>query len=279
MGRVAELGALGKEEPVAEIQIPPSPEVLAVCECICHVIEKYLEGLTRKRVRLGRFEAEVEAYILQKLVIRHSEAVVLMARHDLVTLPTAHVVARSCFETHVKIQWMLQPIDPFEREARWLQHLRSASEQFARLERDSTIHEDGRGAFSKQKKIVEGFANHVAGMLMAQKYDVASKIPSMWDMLKDLGDRHLYSRYVLLSAFVHSNYEAASLYRRNLGGGKELGEFIVARDWAFPLEVAWKSLYVCARSVLDLMESPKRSLDEGSLCESFRLAIEKLRNA
>ena len=55
---------------------------LAQPVCIDELIKCYLSTCRHGRVRLGRFEAETEAHTLQKLVLRHSEAVILLARHD-----------------------------------------------------------------------------------------------------------------------------------------------------------------------------------------------------
>ena len=259
------------------IQLPPTTELLAACDCVDNLIEHYLSAIGKGRVQLGRFEAEIEAYTLQKLIIRYSEAVLLMARHDMVLLPSAHVAARACFETHVKVLWLLKPTNPFEREARWIAHLNSASEHWGKLEKNDFIEEWMRPTLTNQKKIFLDFSDAIAAKLIAEGYHVDDKIPTLWGMLKDIGAPELYPYYIILSAYTHSNFEAASLYRKNLGCGKKLGEFISVNDWAFPIDVVWKSLFLCARSVLLLVEAPDSSFDQEFLINDFKSKSEKLK--
>jgi hypothetical protein len=72
---------------------------------------------------VGKFESDVEALLLFNLVIRDIEAILTLARTDLVLLPSANVLARAVFEIALKAAWIVQPDDPFDREVRWLAHL------------------------------------------------------------------------------------------------------------------------------------------------------------
>jgi hypothetical protein len=256
--------------------MPPPPEVSALCDSIDDLIKAYLRASEKGTVKLGRFEAEAEAYTLQKLIIRHAEAVVLMARHDLVYLPSAHVTSRAAFEAHVKMMWMLKPIDPFEQECRWVMHLKSASEHFTKLAKGESLDEAIRSQCLTQSRVVEGFAGEVTTLLSAQGYSVPAKPATVWDMLKELDLKHLYPAYVQLSAYTHSNFEAVSLYRKNLGCGKELGEFISPMAWAFPIETVWRSLFVTSRRVLALIEAPEQIFPSSDLAEDFELRLDAL---
>ena len=84
-----------------------------------------------------------------------------------------------------------------------------------------------------------------------------------WEMLKDIGDPHFYQFYILVSAYTHTNFEAGSLYRKNLRCGKELGEFIIPQDWRLPLEVARKSFFLIARDFLYWVEADMASILNG----------------
>jgi hypothetical protein len=89
-------------------------------------------------------------------------------------------------------------------------------------------------------------------------------------MLKEIGQPELYMFYVAMSAFTHSNFEAAAIYRKNLGCRKELGEFIAAKDWALPLEVVGKSLFGSTLRILELVEAPPEAYATASLAVEFQ---------
>lgn len=258
---------------------PPTPEIIALCDTIDRTIEAYLTTLGKGKTKLGRFEVEVEASCLQKLVIRHAEAFVLMARHDLVLLPAAQVSARSAFEAHLKILWMLKPVDPFEQEARWVLHVRSSSEHWAKLAKSESLAKEFRSDCVKQRDALDTFSSQITQLLTRQSYTVPAKAVSLWDILKDLDQKHLYPLYIYLSAFAHTNYEAGSLYRKHLGNGKELGEFITPADWALPIEAIWKSLFVTSRRVLELVEPPEGTFPEDLLHDEFQRRLRDLKGS
>jgi hypothetical protein len=264
---------------MASIQSAPTSEVLALCSCIDRVIEAYIDGREKGTTRLGKSEAEFEASTLHKLIIRHAEGVVLLARHDLVTLPSALVLARSAFEAHLKIIWLLKPTDPFEQEARWVQHLRSAAIHWGKVEQANHFPAEYREKAADQRKKIEGFASRFESALMSQgNYPVSSRQETLWDILKDLDQKYLYPAYIQLSAFAHSNFEAGSIYRKNLGVGKIPGEFIDAIDWVLPLEATWKSVFVSSRRVLALVEPPAGAFPENALVEEFEKSLAQLKN-
>lgn len=258
---------------------PPTPEILDLCASIDNVIAGYLAAMGQGKVKLGRFEAEVEAYTLNKLIIRHAEACVLMARHDLVLLPSAHVTARAAFEAHLKIMWMLQPVDPYEQETRWVLHLKSAADHWQKLAKGEHFDAELRAQLLEQKNIVDGIATDIGNLLEKQGYAVPAKAVSLWDMLKDLDQKYLYPAYVQFSAYAHTNFEVASLYRKNLGCGKKLGEFIRPKDWAFPLEAVWKSLITASRRVVSLVEAPPNSFPVENLHSVFQRRLDSLQRS
>jgi hypothetical protein len=249
---------------------PPTPEILALCDAIDRVVGAYLDAFGQGKIKLERFEAELEAYVLHKLIIRHAEAFVLMARHDLVFLPSANVVARAAFEAHLKIMWLLKPVDPYEQETRWVMHLISAVDHWSKLSKAEHIGEDFRAKLLERKNAVETFATNIGKLLDKEGYKVPNKAVTLWDILKDLDQKHLYPAYIHFSAYSHTNYEAASLYRKNLGCAKELGEFIEPKDWAFAIEAVWKSLFVASRRVLALVECPLGAFSQKTLNDEFQ---------
>jgi hypothetical protein len=133
-----------------------------------------------------------------------------------------------------------------------------------------------RNAAREQADLLESFAGKVSKLLVEQGYAVPSKAASVWEMLKEQDQKHLYNAYVQLSSYTHANFEAASLYRKNLGNAKELGEFIRFADWAFPIEIIWKRLFVTSRRILSFVESPENAFPEGKLHSDFQHHLELL---
>jgi hypothetical protein len=101
--------------------LPPTKAIIEAGERLNEAIERLLRTVPGPPI--GRYEADVEAGNLLKLVIRHVEGVIALSLNDLVLLPSAMVIARACYEAAIKAMWMATPDDPFDREVRWLAHL------------------------------------------------------------------------------------------------------------------------------------------------------------
>lgn len=255
---------------------PPTKEVLALCDDSDLLIERYLACVGTIRGATHRFEAETEAYTIMKLLIRHLESVCQLARHDLVLLPSAVVLSRAAFEASVRGRWMLRPVDPFEREVRWVLHLRSATEQCSKLERSTYTPQDTVAAYGCRRETYARFDVAISKLLAERGYSLPKQAPNIWEMLKDIGEPHLYRFYILLSAYTHTNFEAGNLYRKNLGSGKELGEFITPQDWRLPLEVAWRSFFPLARDFLYWVEADMATFSADTLLAGFESRLTQL---
>src|SRR5690349_14733468 len=106
------------------IVLPTTPEIERACELLEQFTHRVLDA--RKTFpSLGEYEASIEGLNLMYLMIRNVEAVVTLAREDLVLLPSAMNLTRSVFEMAMKTIWMLAPEHPFEREIRWLAQLQT----------------------------------------------------------------------------------------------------------------------------------------------------------
>lgn len=252
----------------------PTEEIRALCEDIERLIRAYLEAPHPQPI--GRFESNVEAYTMLKLMIRHSEAVVELARHDLVLLPAALVLARACFEASLRTRWMLGPEDPFEREVRWILHLRTARDHCRKLAQNVHILPQFRKQYEGRGSSYESFMTDIEQMLNERGYSTPAKVPKVWDMVNDLDEPQLYVFYILLSAYTHSNFEAGSLYRQNLGCGKKLGEFITPGSWQFPLEVTWRSFFATAHEFLERIDADRSRFQAEAAPAKFEEHLRKL---
>ena len=257
---------------------PPTKEILVLCSDSDALIERYLACLSTARSSFRRFEAEVEVYTILKLLIRHLESVCQLARHDLVLLPSAIVVARAAFEASIRGRWMLQPVDPFEREVRWVLHMRSAAEHCGKLEKNPHTPPAVSKAFAQERNSYQAFDADISKLLVERGYSVPKQAPNIWEMLKSIGEPHLYLLYIRLSAYTHTNFEAGSLYRKHLGGGKKLGEFIKPSDWHLPIDAAWTSLFFLAKTFLYWIEADMKAFKAECLVKDFGNHLAQLRS-
>ena len=114
-----------------KIIIPPTPDIIKVCDLLDQLIHNLLEA--RDTItKWGEFEAPVECLNLMYLMSRNVESITLIARHDLVLLPSAIHLTRSVFEMAIKVLWMLQPSNDMEREVHWLAQLQTEVSYFER---------------------------------------------------------------------------------------------------------------------------------------------------
>ena len=255
---------------------PPTKEILYLCDHSDLLIERYWTCSKTIRSKLGRFEAETEVYTILKLLMRHLESVCQLARHDLVLLPSAHVIARASFEAEVRARWMLKPVDPYEREVRWVLHMRSASEHHKKLEHNKYIPKQAAKSAGSRKASYEQLDAAICHLLEERGYKIPPQTPNIWEMLKDIGSPELYQFYIQLSAYTHTNFEAGSLYRKNLGNSKKLGEFITAKNWWLPLSISWKSFHFVAHELLYWVEADLKVFKSEELLDEFEKYTERL---
>lgn len=223
-----------------ETIIPATVEITTACDALDDVIPAFLAA--RNLIpNLHKYEANLEAVNLFNLVIRNVEGVLALARADLTLLPPANASARASFETAVKAAWMVNADDPFQREARWLAHLKEEERVYERAAKQSSDHGSDDGHFLAHAADLRHFRETVSAVLPAG-ISLLPGNPSMEEMLRSIGGAHFYSLYIYLSQFVHGGHTATWLYRRHLGTEKRLGEFITAENWYLPLRICWLSL-------------------------------------
>jgi hypothetical protein len=108
---------------------PPTPEIMLATTLLDEALARLIQEKSTCHPD-GKFESDVEALNLLHLIIRHIESVTVLATRDLVTLPSAMTVARAAFETTIKLLWLIDPDDPFDREVRWLAQLQTEEEYY-----------------------------------------------------------------------------------------------------------------------------------------------------
>lgn len=197
----------------------PTPEILKTTDLIDQGIVRFIQA--RFTVTLSGRESDVESMLLLNLVIRNMYAILELARRDIVLLPAANVLARAVFEIAIKSAWMVQPDDPYMRELRWLVHL----EEEARLHEQivTRVTESGGdpSGFQERAAICRGFANGVSGKL-PPGYQKIRRNPDLDSMLKDIGQKKMYTVYRMLAAYVHGGHASTWLYRKHLAQRRKL---------------------------------------------------------
>lgn len=220
-----------------KIQSPPTESILAATNVLDDAISRYLMSVkTLKDVRV--YESHTEAITLNWALMRQVESIVALAREDLVLLPAALVVARATLETAARTLWLLKPDSVWEREGRWLAHLRGEEDYYKRLA--DFLNKQGYDgtAHTAQANTVTGFREGVE-KLLPPDVKLLKGLPDFRGILKDLGRENLYQIYMKLSQFTHGGSVSMKLYKKHLGSAKQIGEFIYPEHWALPLGVCW----------------------------------------
>lgn len=213
-------------------------EIATKCDLLDQMIEQFIAVRNTLDGSYKRYEAPVEALNLFNLTIRNVEGVIALARTDLVLLPSAQLAARAAFESSVRAAWMVHPRDPFERETRWLAHLRTEEKHLRGLIREGTALGFDVTATQKQLHSITDVRQGVGSLLEARGFDTNVEVPHFRECLRSIGEERTYFVYMTFSQTTHATHSATWLYRSGgLGTKKILGEVVKAGDWDLPLAI------------------------------------------
>jgi hypothetical protein len=212
-------------------------EIATKCDVLDLIIEEFLAAKNALDGSYRVYEAPFEALNLFNLTIRHVEGVIALARRDLVMLPPAELAARAALESAVGAAWTMDPADLFERESRWLAHLKTEEDTLSRAIRLGTSHGIDMADWQKQLSSIKSFREAVASLLEARGYSANIAVPHLRDCLRSLGEERLYFAYMKFSQIAHATHPGTGLYRSGLGTKKIQGEFVNADDWNFPVDI------------------------------------------
>jgi hypothetical protein len=196
---------------MSEIVIPPTSEILVVSDLLNEAISLFLQ-LRDKLPPFGEYEAEVESLNLMYLIIRHVESISDLARRDLVLLPSSLALARICLETAIKIKWILQPLDRFEREVRWLAHLQGEEEYSQKAIKRSSQIGVALPELNDRLSKLSSFREAITSLLKEKGYKIITKVPDVATMMKILQEEAKYIDYILLSQYIHATHVATGTY-------------------------------------------------------------------
>jgi len=222
--------------------LPITPAIARACDSIDELVRRFISACRALPSALGKYESSVEAQNLFRLAIRNVEGVIQLAKSDLVLLPPAMAAARAAFEAAVKACWLVDPEDPYDREARYLVQLHSEERYLQRLAKRF----DAAGISSSNLHVREGqireFRLAVTAALPAGVRRL-SGTPSFDEMLAAIGGGKIYAFYILLSQYGHGEHAATWLYRDGgLGTERKDGEFVKPEQWLIPLRTCLHTL-------------------------------------
>lgn len=221
-----------------KVIIRTTQEIAIKCDLLEQMIELFLFAKRALNGSYEKYESHSEALNLFNLTIRHVEGVVTLARTDLVLLPPAQVAARAAFESAARAAWLVNAADPYEREARWVAHLRGEHEYLSRQAKEIEL--KGKAASANQKRIdaFKAMGDGVASLLAERGYSKVSAVPNFRELLRTLSEERTYMLYMALSQTTHASHASTWLYRSGgLGTKKIRGEFVSAEDWSLPLDL------------------------------------------
>lgn len=257
---------------------PPTPAILKACATLDIAIAGLLKARTGLR-GYGNFESSIEAMNLLYLAIRQVEGVTTLARRDLVMLPAAQACARAALEISTKAAWMVDSNDPFERELRWLAHLREEERVHERLAKRQHDTDLGRSA-RESTVFIRKFREAVEGVLPPGKRLPLKHNATVDEMLAALNSEHLYVPYIHLSQFLHGGHAATWLYRQGgLGNKKRHGEFVDVAQWHLPLWVCWTSLLELGGMTLWRIGHQGRSFLTADVTARAKSILDEIRTA
>jgi hypothetical protein len=258
------------------IILPPNLEIKKVCD----LLENWIHNFLKARDSIpstGQYEAPLESLNLMYLMIRNVESIILMARYDLVVLPSSLHLTRSVFEMAMKVMWMLAPNDAFEREVRWLAQLQTEEKYFERFaQRLKKIGEDDTEVLAIRDKI-SGFRLDVIGVL-PQPYKPLVEIPNLAEMMKDIHEEKKYFTYMLLSQYSHGTHIATGTYRRGLGDEKVLGEYITPKDWKIVFSVCWYCLAKTGGRIFEILDGDVKTFLTNEFSREIEEAIQNIKD-
>jgi Family of unknown function (DUF5677) len=247
----------------------PTKKILLSCDAIYGLVDHFHRENGSTPVN-RRFEANMDAANSIRHLINLISSMVSLARQDVAYVASANLIARAIIETSCKTLWILNPLDPFEREWRWTLYLDTAIDHYERLSDMKYLPENSRATFKRQRSSYAKFSCELKNLIKDEGPDTSlQKYPSMNQMVRQLDKPEFYYFYSLLSAYTHTNFVVIQHYCNGLGAAKEQGVFFEPSDWILPLSVAAGCFFSTATKILrerDIMEHKYLTMDSYNEC-------------
>lgn len=257
------------------VLMAPTPVIVKAAELLKKAGLRWFDAIN-KCLPSGEFESDVECLNLATLIMRQVDSVATLALHDMVSLPAALVIARSSYEACIKLLWMADPEDPFEREARWVAHLYTEEDFYQRMSAELARFGSGQNE-QHLADTFRKFRMDFTALLNEKGKQPPRQLPNLRQMLQSLGEERKYIMYVIGCQFAHGSHHATGIYRKHLGTEKIIGEFIDNDAWAACLTMTWYSLHAAGNRTLTRFGGNPDSFLTDGLGEHVQDAINAVR--
>jgi hypothetical protein len=258
--------------------VSPTKATERLCLEIESLLQQVLQRASHAKGALGRYDHEMDANSLFIVVVRHVEALIVLARRDLAFLASASVCARAAFEAQARLMWLTEPQDLYEREARSVRLTRHDTEDYDKIVRDQSTPNSIRQYAISYTRPFRDYVERVSDAIKAiGEYDTHKSLPKMHELLVSVDSRPFYAYYRLLSAYVHSSRQSMGYFRRHLGANTEVHDFVVPANWLLPFEVAWGSLFRASHALLFLLRMPLEADESTAAIQRWKQAVADLK--
>jgi hypothetical protein len=255
-------------------------EILKLLDLHDQLINNFVSA---RNNQLDGFEVHLECAFKLTQIIRHINAVSLLAKKNLLFFPSALVISRSAFELAVHTVWLLQSLDPWEREARWLRYAQyNSNSEFIYFKKSLEFSKKTDIEYSQclnKYKSIDDFYKDVAASMEEKfpgKYNHTEPVPTMKKMLKEIGIENKYFLYINSSQYVHGSMVLTQIFRKGYGTAKEVGDFITPGDWVYCFQLTSMSLLNAGKVFLDRTGGNLNTFNADDLLIEFENAIKKL---
>ena len=214
------------------VAVHPTPEVLAAADYVEQMLARFV-SVRSEHVRPAHEGLDFATKHITYLAIRNIEAIIALARADLVLYPAALALARSAFETSARVIWLVQPVLVKERLSRYLGLV---AEQIDAQRRVLALSDNTPEARPDLQQGLDSLLEWQARLQGECSLPPAS-VPNFRALLGAINRPDLYGNYIVLSQFAHGGHEAAAVFSRQRADGT-FGDVVRLRDWyhalAFP---------------------------------------------
>ena len=231
---------------MSPIAVPPCPQVLLAAE----FLEKTCERFVSARVDAPHSYHPILDMAITHFVyvaIRNAEGVVALARTDLVLYPAASTLARTVFETAVRVIWLTQSILPQERLSRYLgllaEQIKAQEKLLQRASHAPEALPDIQSELESLREWRDGLSKECASP--------HNTMPHFDALLTAINRPDLYGVYIVLSQFSHGGHAAADVFSRTRADGT-VGDVVRLKDWYYPLAFSSLALEDACRHTLRL---------------------------
>ena len=215
----------------------PSPSLLRAADLLYDGAGHLLAARKHLDTKYEPYESSHDALNLLYHAIRHVEAVVELARKDLVMASAAITTSRAAWESSLRALWLVDCDNPFEREGRWLGFM--AEEVQSRTRAAKHLSSGGHTALAAENlQIAQQLESHLKDVARVMPAGLSQQpLPKFDALLTKTNTSISYAIYILGSQCTHGTFWALSRFRQGLGTKRQFNEIKDNASWILPLSV------------------------------------------